>query len=85
MDMVRQRSAQCALHASAGDAHKSMGSTNLSSINGAIASSLEDGEILGVLRVQNKAIDRRLGCLQYWNKVPTHATYPDDVHVVSVL
>lgn len=42
------------------DLHESMGSTNLSPINGAIAGSFEDGEVLGVVGIEDEAIDRRL-------------------------
>ena len=42
------------------DVHERMGSTNLGPINGAIAGSLENGEILGVVGIEDEAVNRRL-------------------------
>ena len=42
------------------DVHERMGSTNFSPINGTIAGSFEDGEILGVVGIEDEAVNRRL-------------------------
>ena len=67
LDMVTTMLAQCstcslnlASWAFAIDVHERMGSTDFSPINSAIAGSFEDGEVLGVVGIEDEAIDRLL-------------------------
>lgn len=57
---------------SAMDVHESMRSSDFSPIDRAIAGSLQDSEILGVVRVENDLIDSRLDNSQYGKGRPCY-------------